>query len=231
MGDGGSPDYSPDSYLNSSMGPIPYFGEGSPMSQTLGPLLENAFPNDSGDQIRNIISTEFSNPSDLQASNNPFTAILHHMPAYIAGQELAKLGKSAWHGILSRLAGGPGGNSNPGAASNANSGGYYSPEYLHSIGYEPGQGEGSLWPGMYGAGGEGGFGVGGAGGSFFHDLAGVRGGPLAGSFSPYFGGGGGPSNLSFGWRPMGVGQIYGEPLGGFSPGELGGGPHMNMRKS
>lgn len=66
----------------------------------------------------------------------------------------------------------------------ASGGGYYDPSYLRSIGYEPGQGTGSLWPGGGPTGGAfdvGGYGVGGAGGSFFHDLAGGRGGPLPGA--------------------------------------------------
>jgi len=72
-------------------------------------------------------------------------------------------------------------------------GGYYDPSYLRSIGYEPGQGTGSLFPGVgptSGAYDVGGYGVGGGGGSFFHDLAGGRPSPVAGSF--YNIGGGGP---------------------------------------
>jgi hypothetical protein len=65
-------------------------------------------------------------------------------------------------------------------------GGWYNPAYLRSIGYEPGQGTGSLWPGAgpsLGYRDIGGYGVGGGGGSFFHDLKGIRGGSLPGSFT------------------------------------------------
>jgi len=63
-------------------------------------------------------------------------------------------------------------------------GGYYSPEYLRSIGYEPGQGTGSLWPGAGPSVGPydvGAYGVGGGGGSFFHELAGGRATPVTGA--------------------------------------------------
>ena len=74
----------------------------------------------------------------------------------------------------------------PGAAKKALSPdvGYYSPEYLASQGYEPGQGTNSQWPGegpsttSYDVGA---YGAGGGGGSFFHGNVGA--GPIAGSFT------------------------------------------------
>jgi len=75
--------------------------------------------------------------------------------------------------------------------------GWYSPDYLRSIGYEPGQGAGSMWPGAgpsLGAYDVGGYGVGGGGGSFFHQLQGGRATPIAGS--TYNLGASGPVNLS-----------------------------------
>jgi len=58
-------------------GGVPYYPEGSRMSETLGPTLEAAFGGDnsgstaglSGDEIRNIISSDYS--GNLQASTNP----------------------------------------------------------------------------------------------------------------------------------------------------------------
>jgi hypothetical protein len=68
--------------------------------------------------------------------------------------------------------------------------GYSSPEYLRSIGYQPGQGTESLWPGAptgatEGSGGIGGAGVAGQGGSFYGGLYAPHGvgGALPGSFA------------------------------------------------
>jgi hypothetical protein len=112
-----------------------------------------------------------------------------------------------------------------GGKDNTGSGGYYDPSYLASIGYGPGQGNKSMWPGSTGnwgylqdvpgsvaydptgpaAGGFGG-GVAGGGGSFFHDLGGVRGGPIAGgAFNLGASGGGlapGMANLYLHSAPM-----------------------------
>ena len=78
--------------------------------------------------------------------------------------------------------------------------GYSSPDYLRSIGYEPGQGTDSLWPGAptgptdnppdsitQSSGGLGGGGVGGEGGSFYGGLYAPHGvgGPLPGSGSVF----------------------------------------------
>ena len=122
-------------------------------------------------------------------------------------------GKAAVQNAISQYQGGGGGGT-PDSGGKGTPGvfnpGYSDPAYLRSMGYGPGQGTGSLWPGATGNWGynqdnpdspqydpmgpaAGGFsgGVGGNGGSFFHDLGGVRGGPLAGSFMGLGAGGGG----------------------------------------
>lgn len=89
--------------------------------------------------------------------------------------------------------------------------GWSSPDYLRSMGYQPGQGTGSLWPGT-GSNTFGGYGVGHEGGSFFGgtmqlnqgggDLSATGGQVISSSVGPPQGGGGPPM-----WGPS-------MPLGG-----------------
>ena len=105
------------------------------------------------------------------------------------GSQAGSMAKNLFRGLRGMAADAPHRLMPPRMRSDAG-GGYYDPQYLRSIGYEPGQGTGSLWPGVP-QGGYGGYGLGGQGGSFFGQLAGVRGGPLAGSFAGLGAGGGG----------------------------------------
>jgi len=94
-------------------------------------------------------------------------------------------------------------------------GGWYDPSYLRSIGYEPGQGTGSLWPGAGPSVGRfdvGAYGAGGGGGSFFHQLNPGSGPPTASGYvypshgaTPIAGafyniGAGGPVHLAAPWQ-------------------------------
>ena len=217
---GGNPDWSASQLAAAG---VPYYPEGSTVSQTLGPALEGAFGGPGGGglstglvdvtpgggtpmEVVNQLGYDPSYPQNrgLGAIFSPGTGVpTQFWPSTAAGvignalapglgtllNPLTKAGIS-WvqHGGLSRLGNlfggirGPGqGGSSVGAAAKS---GYYDPQYLRSIGYEPGGGTGSLWPGAgpsVGVADVGGYGVGGGGGSFFHDLGGGRGGPLPGA--------------------------------------------------
>jgi hypothetical protein len=184
---------------------IPYYPEGSPTSEALGPALEGAFgDNPRGLQYGGIFGTPGTGAPTRNIAGLAGAAlgsalfpgaglITGPMAKWITGQvQAGKFGGGPRGSPINRPAVQP--QSRPTGGGNAPSGGYYSPQYLRSIGYEPGQGTDSLWPGGPPASGPntvGDYGVGGGGGSFFHDLAGVRGGPLAGAFAGLGSGGGG----------------------------------------
>jgi hypothetical protein len=178
---------------------VPFYGEGSPVSQALGPVLERGFPGSgsgggafglldmtpgTGGPTRNVgglIAGVAGNAliPGLGALTGPAArwVIQQIQRGHFPQLSLPRPGSSAGGGTV------PGGSGGSGA-------GYSSPDYLRGIGYDPGQGTGSLWPGTP-SGGYGGYGVGGAGGSFFGQLSGVRGGPLGGAFQGLGSGGGG----------------------------------------
>lgn len=98
--------------------------------------------------------------------------------AFRAGQRLGEMYRN-------KFGSSKGGSAQPYQSQNQAPSGYFSPAYLRSIGYEPGQGNHSLWPGAgpsAGPNGVGDYGVGGQGGSFFHQLQGGRATPVAGAF-------------------------------------------------
>jgi hypothetical protein len=207
-GDRGNRDWSPSQLAAAG---VPYYPEGSPTSEALGPLLEKAFGGDDrGGGLR--MGGVFGTPGTGAPTRNVAGLI-----GTVAGNALfpglgVATGPAAkWLAGKFQFGGGPRGNpvarpatqpqSQPVRGSNAPSGGNFSPQYLRSIGYEPGQGTDSLWPGGGSSAGPrdvGAYGVGGGGGSFFHDLPGVRGGPLAGSFAGLGAGSGGTISGSAG---------------------------------
>ena len=167
--------------------PIPYVGEGSPSTVASGSDVPPP-PGAGG-----LVSPPDVPSIPYQLPNlPPWVKFIPGGQYAIAGRNLFNLGSRAGsmakNLFRNRGGGTPGVQAPP--VNRADAGGYFSPEYLRSIGYEPGQGVGSLWPGVP-QGGFGGGGISGQGGSFFGQLSGVRGGPLPGSFAGLGAGGGG----------------------------------------